>query len=53
VHPGQASRRREADYRHRLLLRAQGACRGYRDGEQSNEALTVHSILMVPQQREN
>jgi len=42
----------EADHRHRLLLRAQGACRGYRGAELGNEAPTVHSILMQPQPRE-
>ena len=41
----------KADHWHRLPLRAQGACRGYRDAEQGNEAPTVHSILMQPQPR--
>jgi hypothetical protein len=41
------------DYRHSLLLRAQGTCRGYRGAEQGNEAPTMHSILMQAQPREN
>jgi hypothetical protein len=43
----------DADHRHRLLLRAQGTCRGYRGAEQGNEAPTVHSMLRQPQPREN
>jgi hypothetical protein len=34
------------------VLVAEGACRGYRDTEQSNEAPTVRSILMQPQPHE-
>jgi len=44
---------KEANHRHRLLLRGSKARQSYRAAKRGNGALTVHSILMQPQPHEN